>query len=675
MTKWKDGTARGEKCCTSLFTVKGLIKFTISMELVAASSEVPLQLGMENLENQCVGISRYVSLIKHCAQSKSLAEGKCIHQQVRTLDLEGNLSIGSSLLKMYLQCGSLDGARVAFTRMDLTEPESWNAAIAAFAQEGHYSEAMKVFERMKELGSVAPNSITIVTVLNVLKLLPLDFKSLAIAREIHTTILAKKKEMDACVATSLMSLYGRFGCLPEAESIFQSLGFKDRVSWSVMISAYAHNGRKDLALGFFREMQFEGMKPNQIVFVNVLNALGSPGDLLDGERIHSLVIQAGMQNKVILATALITMYGRCGSPAASIRVFRRTNPKDLILWNSMIGAYAHNGEFEKSMRIFHQLLKAAPNRVTFLTLLGGLGTSNENARHAKVVEREITSRGLGTDAVVATALVSAYGKCGHAGEARRIFDGIEPRNVVSWNSMISAYAHSHRHELALDLYHRMLHEGVNPTVVTFVAALGACSELADVAEGGKIISCVTDSGFELDHVLGTAVVDMYGKCGNLRRAREIFDGMKKKDVVVWSALAAAYSHHGTDRSQLHTALKVFHWMQQEGVRPGSVAFLGVLSACRNAGLVDQGCAYFSSITSDHGLEVTSEQLGCVVDLLGRAGWLAEAEALAARMAGGGDSCAWMMLLGACRDGRDVERAKRAAEREREKNDGGEGDSY
>jgi pentatricopeptide repeat protein len=223
--------------------------------------------------------------------------------------------------------------------------------------------------------------------------------------------------------------------------------------------------------------------------------------------------------------------------------------------------------------------------------------------------------------------------------------------------MISACAQHGLGKEAISLFWQMEQEGVKPDKVTFNTVLNACASLAALDKGRQVHACIIEAGFERDVFVGNALVDMYSKAGSLEDARQAFDNISLRDVVSWSTMILAYAQHGHGQE----ALQLFEQMQEEGVKPDLITFMGVLSACSNVGLVDEGQRYFQSMSRDHALTPTVEHYGCMVDILGRAGCIKEVQQVILEMPVQPDSALWGSLLAACKLQGNVEVGEWAAE--------------
>uniref|UniRef100_UPI0040747504 Synthetic PPR-DYW protein n=1 Tax=synthetic construct TaxID=32630 RepID=UPI0040747504 len=430
-------------------------------------------------------------------------------------------------------------------------------------------------------------------------------------------------------------------------------------SWNSKIRGYARNGQPEEALSLYSQMRRSGIKPDNYTFPFVLKACASLSSLKEGKQIHGHVIKSGFESDVYVQSALIDMYAKCGELEDARKVFDEMPERNVVSWNAMISGYAQNGQSEEALELFREMQQEGikPSEFTFCSVLSACASLG-SLEMGKQIHGYVIKSGFESIVFVGNALIDMYAKCGSIEDARKVFDEMPERTVVSWTAMISGYAQNGQSEEALELFREMQREGVKPDEVTLPSVLSACANLGALEQGKQIHAYVIKSGFESDVFVGSALIDMYAKCGSIEDARKVFDKMPERDVVSWNAMIAAYAQHGHGKE----ALQLFQQMQQEGVKPSEVTFTSILSACSHAGLVDEGHHYFESMSPDYGITPRVEHYGCMVDLLGRAGRLDEAEDLIKSMPFQPNVVVWGTLLGACRVHGDVERGERAAER-------------
>ncbi|XP_020090076.1 pentatricopeptide repeat-containing protein OGR1, mitochondrial [Ananas comosus] len=268
--------------------------------------------------------------------------------------------------------------------------------------------------------------------------------------------------------------------------------------------------------------------------------------------------------------------------------------------------------------------------------------------------------GFSPDPLLATTLLDAYAKSGDLPRARRVFDEMPIRDVATWNALLSGLALGPDPRLALALFRRLraslpsLPAREAPNDITVVAALSACALLGDLAEGAAVHRFARARGLDAGVRVRNALIDMYSKCGSLDRAVAVFRAIGDADrtVVSYNAVLLALATHGRGLD----ALRVFDEMPRK-LQPDAVTYLAVLCGCTHAGLVDDGLRVFRAM---RGVAPSMKHYGAVVDLLGRAGRLAEARDTIASMPFPPDAVLWQTLLGACKTYGDVALAELAA---------------
>jgi pentatricopeptide repeat protein len=223
--------------------------------------------------------------------------------------------------------------------------------------------------------------------------------------------------------------------------------------------------------------------------------------------------------------------------------------------------------------------------------------------------------------LVGNSLVDMYAKCGSIEDAWIVFNKMSSRDVVTWNAMILEHVKCGQGQKALQLFQQMQQENMQPDSVTFVAVLNACASIGALKEGRCAHAEIIQSGCESHVFVGNSLVDMYTKCGSIEDAWIVFNKMSSQDVVTWNAILGGCAMHGHGRE----ALKCFESMCEEVVQPNDITFVCLLSACSHAGLVDEGMHLYASMLRDYMISAKSEHYTCMVDLLGRAGHLQEAE--------------------------------------------------
>lgn len=310
-----------------------------------------------------------------------------------------------------------------------------------------------------------------------------------------------------------------------------------------------------------RRLSDPGVDTNPITFSAVIRLCRNTHALLEGMFAHALIIVNGCETDVPLSNYLIQMYGKLDCLEDARGVFDCISDCDVVSWTSMIAAYSSHGQNNESLHLFQQMEMAGikPNRITYLSILPACARQTTLAA-AKQVHTAIANIKYESDVVVSTELINMYSKFGSLKDARQMFDKMSEHNVVTWNAMISTYAQHGRSKEALRLFQRMLHEDCEPSKVSFVIGLHACAGQKSLAQGKWMHAYLKVRGFQFDAAIGTALINMYGKCDNLEEAQNVFDDMPDRDVVIWTSIIAVYAQQGRGKEVLH----LFETMEQAG---------------------------------------------------------------------------------------------------------------
>ncbi|KAL5065050.1 hypothetical protein RYX36_026787 [Vicia faba] len=403
------------------------------------------------------------------------------------------------------------------------------------------------------------------------------------------------------------------------------------------------------------------------------------------KQIHSLVIKTGLNNTVFVQTKLIQF---CAiSPSCDLsyalslfvenepkhkhnhfgyvddgrRLFDEIPTKDVVSWNAMIAGYVQSGRFEEAIVCFYEMQEAniSPNKTTMVSLLSACGHTGSREL-GNWIGSWVRDNGFGLNLQLTNALIDMYSRCGEIDTARELFDGIEEKDVISWNTMIGGYTYLSLYEEALALFDVMLRSNVNPNDVTFLGILRACACLGAL-DLGKWVHAYIDKKLKSSSntSLWTSLIDMYAKCGCIEAAERVFRSMHCRNLASWNAMLSGFAMHG----HAERALELFSEMINKGLfQPDDITFVGVLSACTQAGLVDLGHHYFRLMMHDYGISPKLQHYGCMIDLLARAGKFEEAEMLMKNMEMEPDGAIWGCLLSACKAHGRVELGEYVAER-------------
>lgn len=497
---------------------------------------------------------------------------------------------------------------------------------------------------------------------------------------------------------AILSTLTKFGFIDEAEAVFGSMPVRDQCSWNSMLSGFAQHEMFDEALGCFATMHMEDYVLNEYSFGSALSACAGLVDMSAGEQIHALLSKSPCSSDVFMGSALIDMYSKCGNVESAQSVFDGMSKLNLVSWNSLITCYEQNGPARDALDVFMRMTEHGlkPDEITLASVLSACATLSAVEEGLQIHARVMKFDKFRNDIVTGNALVDMYSKCGRLNEARRVFDGMPIRNlvsetsmvsgyakagslkaarvmftrmierdIVSWNALIAGCTQNGDDEEAFGLYRLLKRESVEPTHYTFGNLLNACANLADLQLGRQAHGHVLKHGLHFqsqaedsDIFVGNSLIDMYMKCGSVEDGYRVFRSMSERDKVSWNAIIVGFAQNG----HAEEALGIFQEMLEWGEKPDHVTMIGVLCACSHSGLVEEGRRYFQSMVEDYGLVPAKDHYTCMVDLLGRAGLLDEAKDVIEAMPLPADAVVWGSLLAACKVHRNIVLGKYVADK-------------
>ena len=631
----------------------------------------------------------------------------------------------------------------------------------ALVAEGDVASAFEVLDLMMGEWRVPPNAITFSVILP-------SCGDLKQGKKLHSLITKRGIHIDDVLGAALISTYSRCGDLRQAAKVFESICPPPGVnSWTAIMRAHAkeegrnNNQHQQKVLDLFEEMLARGITPTADTLLPVLSACGELGDVVRGSKIHhSFIIERGIHIDDVLGAALISMYSKCGEEAKALAVFaamdetsqdvaswsavigvhskkKREKTKtggkeevysriikkgipindvlgtalismyskreDLDLdraldifnaieatsrgvgcWSAIIAAHVAAGESKKTLSLFEEMLAAgvAPDEVTFLSVLPACGDDMDLQKGKEIHSLIMKTRKGMLSYHLETALISMYGKCGDLDRALAVFNAIDApsRSVGVWNAIIGGHVKQGKSRDGLSLFDDMLAAEVTPNELTFSSVLPACGQLGAQTKGMEIHSLIVKNHIPINDHLGAALISMYGRTGALEEAIALFSEIWQRrtqggSVSSWTAMIGAYGDHRRTKE----ALKLFETIAQassssilgrdETLKPTPITLCAALSACSHAGEVDRALELVASMESRFGIPPDTFHHSCIVDTLGRAGRLQEAEDYLLSNQSDSDTDSlrdqevlWMTLLGACRIHGDVKRAKRIEQR-------------
>ncbi|CAA6660299.1 unnamed protein product [Spirodela intermedia] len=569
----------------------------------------------------------------------------------------------------------------------------WNLLIKHEACRGLPFRAFSLCARMRRHGT-PPDGFTFPYILKACS----ELRSLLRGASVHAVVCREGFVSNVFACNALVAMYGRCGAPENARRMFDEmlqLGIEDVVSWNSMVASHTQNGELALALETFAQMRSSLARPC------------SPDEVSLGKQVHGFAYRRGLFSDLFVGNAIVDLYAKCGMMRDALGVFERMEVKDVVSWNAMVTGYSQNGDFDGALRLFEEMNRekvtlnvvtwsaviagyaqrghghealgvfrrmqasgSEPNAITIISILSACASVGALAQgmelHAHALRRCLMTwgsvgGGAEEDLMVLNALADMYCKCKSFDRARAMFDQVpaRERNVVTWTVMIGGYAQHGDANAALELFSQMVRQEkpVSPNAFTISCVLMASARLAALHVGMQVHAYVVRRRFEATMLhVANCLIDMYSKCGDVDAAHGVFGEMPERNGVSWASLMSGYGAHGRGGD----VLRIFAQMLEAGLEPDGVVFLILLYACSHSGMVEQGLAYFRGMAGEFGVAAGPEHYACMVDILGRAGRLDDAEKLIDEMPMKPTPVVWVALLSACRLHADLRLAERAS---------------
>ncbi|CBI26175.3 unnamed protein product, partial [Vitis vinifera] len=453
--------------------------------------------------------------------------------------------------------------------------------------------------------------------------------------------------LDPVSCNIMLAGYVKSGSLDNARHLFEKMPIKGCVSYTTMVMGLAQNNCWLEAIGVFKDMRFAGVIPNEVTLASVISAYSHVGGILNCRMLHALSFKLGLEALNIVATNLVHMYCVCSRLVDLARdLFERIPAKDVVSWGTIIDGYVQIERLGEALRMYRSMLRTGvgPNEVMIVDLISACGRTmavSEGQQFHGIIVRT----GFDCYDFIQATIIHFYAACGEINLAFLQFELGSKDHVSSWNALISGFVRNGMIEQARQLFDEMPERDV--------------FSWSSMISGRWAHEYILSNSIPLNDNLNAALIDMYAKCGSITIALQLFYEIQDRvsSVSPWNAIICGLAMHG----HANVSLKLFSQLQRVRIKPNSITFIGVLSACCHAGLVDTGEKYFKGMKNLYNIEPNIKHYGCMIDLLGRAGRLKEAAEMIRKMPMKADVVIWGTLLAACRTHGNVEIGERAAE--------------
>ncbi|KAL9169547.1 hypothetical protein ABFS82_04G086300 [Erythranthe guttata] len=378
-------------------------------------------------------------------------------------------------------------------------------------------------------------------------------KSLSDAFSVHRNLVDNGFDQDPFLATKLINMYTELDSIEYARQVFDEITHRTIYVWNAILRALSLSGYGEEALSLYRRMNQTGMPSDRFSYTYALKACVVSESKFSsdwrGKEIHAHVLRHGYESHVHIMTTLVDMYAKFGSVENANCVFSSMPAKNLVSWSAMIACFAKNGRPFEALELFREMMLESggdllPNSVTMVAVLQACAAVSA-LEQGKLIHGYILRKGLDSILPVMSALVTMYARCGDLELGKNVFNQMEKRDVISWNSLISSYAIHGLGSEALSVFREMVQLGLSPSPISFVSVLGACSHSGLVDEGKMLFdSLLKRYGIQPTVEHYACMVDLLGRANRLDEAAKIIADLRDEPgPKVWGSLLGACRIH------------------------------------------------------------------------------------------------------------------------------------
>ncbi|PON91716.1 Tetratricopeptide-like helical domain containing protein [Trema orientale] len=466
-------------------------------------------------------------------------------------------------------------------------------------------------------------------------------KNLHLGRTIHGFLIKKGNRNEAFEGNNLVNMYSKLKRLDDAQQVFDEMPVRDTVTWTSLMKGYSENGDTKSVFRIASDMFGFGEKFNEHTCTVILKECNSLEDRKRGEQVHGFAIKSGLEENVSVGTSLISMYSKGGCLSDAEKVFNGIDNKDVRCLNYMILEYGKVGCGEKAMWVFIHLLSSGlePSEFTYANIIsacdGDVGVNEGKQLHGLSVKYGVVG-----ESPIGNALITMYGKHGMVEEVERMFGTMDERDLISWTALLTAYLRRGNADKAVNVFSETLGLGFECDSVYLSILLDGCSEWRNLELGSQIHGFVIKFGYLTDVKIGTALVDMYAKCGDLQSSKRVFNGLSNKTTASFNAILVGFMESFEDDEE--DPMVLFNQLRFGGIRPDFITFSRLLSLSAGQASLLRG-KNLHAYTIKTGYEADLTVSNAVITMYAKCGSIKEAHKTFSSMKNH-DSVSWNAII-------------------------------
>lgn len=549
------------------------------------------------------------------------------------------IGIAPKLISLYTKFNDSNSSLAILRFIKPPNTFLWNSTLKSLVNFGFVESVFWFYKEMRKMG-IEHDGYTF-PIVNQAVLLSVG--DLWLGKMVHGLAMQMGFGCNIYFCNTMIEVYSKGGFFGDACKLFDEMPNRDIVSWTAMISAYVSERNCLGAFVLFGKMHNQ-VEPNAVKMLALLEGCSS---LVEGRQLHGYIIKHGDSIDRSVENSILNMYIHLNGVVDAEIIFRCMDKKDVVSWNMILSLYSMRGESSRMVDCFQKMSgEVEPSCETLTVLISGLAGGGDLCQGGQI-HCIAFKRGLFDDKL-RTSLVNFYAKHGEVETSAKLFGEVCCTNTITWNTMMLGFAENGLFNECIALFKKMLVDGVQPAAENLKSLIVLYTHMGAIQLGkgvhGYIIRSLLLVPGDATTALETSILNMYFRCGSLCAARIFFEKMVAKDFVAWTTMIEGYGTHGYGVE----ALRLFQRMVDEGIKPNTVTFLSILSACSHSGQVSDGCNILYWMRWKYDIEPTVNHYTCIVDMLGRSGRIKEGLAIIIKLVPFPDSRIWGALLAASR---------------------------
>ncbi|KAH7283760.1 hypothetical protein KP509_34G022800 [Ceratopteris richardii] len=471
--------------------------------------------------------------LRSCISTKDFVEGQAIFSNLIKKGFLGHDTyIGSSLVDLYMSGGMVLEADLVFKKLLIKDEFTWAALIRGYVENDQIGSAFGSFDCMKQNGVSCDSGVYVC----VLRAVGRD-RVIERGQKLHDEIIQKGFEMDSFTANNLADMYGTCGFLDKAKEVFDIFLMKNVVTWNARVEGFPNQGCHEEVLVLNEQMPKQHIFLNSTTCLCVLKACINIKSVEAGFTVHLDILKKGLDLDLLVQNSLLDMYAKSGLLLEARHVFEELPLRTAVNWNILIGGLCENGQDKEPIKCCRQMQAEGivADAITLACALRSCISTKDFVEGQAIFSNLIKKGFLGHDTYIGSSLVDLYMSGGMVLEVDLVFKKLLIKDEFTWAALIRGYVENDEIGSAFGSFDCMKQNSVSCDSGVYVCVLRAVGRDRVIERGQKLHDEIIQKGFEMDSFTANNLADMYGTCGFLDKAKEVFDIFLMKNVVTWNA--------------------------------------------------------------------------------------------------------------------------------------------